>query len=454
MGALGAVDGEEALHLAQDTVERPGLQPAGRLHRVAVHRVARPDDAPAFFLDGADQPGQVRLDLVRSEAGDQRQPPRFVRGIERIDQPQQVVGLEARAAFETERITDAAQELDMRRSGEAGAVADPQHVRRGVVPVAGQRILPGHRLLVAKQQRLVAGEETDTLDGRHGFRGDAARRHEIERFADAIGELAVLVRPQRATGEIEVPLVDLMEVGVTAAGERPQQVEGRCRLQIAAQHALRIGRPCGGGELHAVDVVAAIARQRDAVLLLEIARPRLGELPRHAPDLHHRQLRREGQHHRHLQKHAEGIADVVGMEIGEAFGTVSALQQKGVPRRDLGQPRRQVARLAGEDQRRIGFDLGFDGGERGTVGIGRQLPRLVAAPAFGGPGAVRGHDGCALRRLRRRCKTGGHRQFSCAGPSTRANSSALAVTGVQSSAGACAAISMSLPPMGLPMRCR
>jgi hypothetical protein len=39
--------------------------------------------------------------------------------------------------------------------------------------------------------------------------------------------------------------------------------------------------------------------------------------------------RGEGQHHRHLQQHAEGVADVVGDGIGEALGAVAALQQEG-----------------------------------------------------------------------------------------------------------------------------
>jgi hypothetical protein len=58
------------------------------------------------------------------------------------------------------------------------------------------------------------------------------------------------------------------------------------------------------------------------------ARARLGELARHAAQLHDRQLRRIGQHDRHLQDHAERVADVVRMELGKAFGAVAALKQK------------------------------------------------------------------------------------------------------------------------------
>ena len=42
----------------------------------------------------------------------------------------------------------------------AGALADPEHVGRAVVPVAGERVLAGERLLVAEDERLVAGEKS------------------------------------------------------------------------------------------------------------------------------------------------------------------------------------------------------------------------------------------------------------------------------------------------------
>ena len=45
----------------------------------------------------------------------------------------------------------------------AGALADPEHVGRAVVPVAGERVPAGERLLVAEDQRLVAGVEVDLV---------------------------------------------------------------------------------------------------------------------------------------------------------------------------------------------------------------------------------------------------------------------------------------------------
>ncbi len=144
-----------------------------------------------------------------------------------------------------------------------------------------------------------------------------------------------------------------MQVGVTALGEGAQQVERRCRLIVGLHHPLGIGLARLGGELEAIDVVAAIGWQLDTAHFLDVGRARLGELAGHAAELHDRHARAIGQHDRHLQQHAEGVADVVGGEVGEALGTVAALQQEGLAIGDLGQRRLELARLAGEDQRRI-----------------------------------------------------------------------------------------------------
>ena len=73
----------------------------------------------------------------------------------------------------------------------AGAVADPDHVAGGGVPVAGGGIDAGHGLLVAEQQRLVAGVEVGGAQFGMGLEVDAAGAHEVERLGDAVGQLLV-----------------------------------------------------------------------------------------------------------------------------------------------------------------------------------------------------------------------------------------------------------------------
>ena len=215
----------------------------------------------------------------------------------------------------------------------AGAVADPDHVARGGVPVAGGGIAAGHRLLVAEQQRLVAGVEIGAAQLRMAFEIEAAGAHEIQRVGDAVGQFLVAARLRRILHETEHPLMHAAEIGVAAGGEGAQQVQRRGRLPVRHQLALRIGHARFRREGDAVDDVAAVARQLDAVDLLHRRRARLGELPGDAADLHHRQRAAIGQHHRHLQEHAEEVADVVGAVLGEALGAVAALQQEGLAAR-------------------------------------------------------------------------------------------------------------------------
>ena len=127
--------------------------------------------------------------------------------------------------------------------------------------------------------------------------------------------------------------MDVLEIGVAAGGEGAQKVERRRGLAIGLELPARIGLARGGRELDVVDDVAAIGRQGDAVDRLEVGRARLGELAGDAADLHDRRGGGEGHHHRHLQEHAEEIADVVGRMFAEALGAIAALQQERLARR-------------------------------------------------------------------------------------------------------------------------
>ena len=88
-------------------------------------------------------------------------------------------------------------------------------------------------------------------------------------------------------------------------------------------------------ELDAVDVIAAIGRQTDVAASLEIVGARLGELASNTTHLHHRHGGAEGQDDCHLQEHAQGVADIVGVEFGEALGAIPALKQERLALGDL-----------------------------------------------------------------------------------------------------------------------
>ncbi|OIQ64615.1 hypothetical protein GALL_538330 [mine drainage metagenome] len=180
------------------------------------------------------------------------------------------------------------------------------------------------------------------------------------------------------------------KIGETAGGKGAQQIERRRRLAIGHQLALRIGGARLRRERDVVDDIAAIARQFDAVDLLGRRRTRLCKLSGDAADLHHRHRAGIGQDHRHLQQHAEEIADIVGAVLGEAFGAIAALEQEGLAGRHARQRLFQVAGLACENQRRKRRKLRLDIRQCLGIGIFGHLLNRLGAPAVGCPPL--GHD--------------------------------------------------------------
>src|SRR5882757_2791481 len=220
VGAFGRMDGEERLHFRQHPVERAGLVARGRGDGVAVHRVARPDHDAPFPLHGADQRRQMIADLVGTKTVDQRQPSRLVVGVEDVDQLQKLVRLQRWAAFQADRVLDAAEIFDMAVIELAGAVADPYHVARGRVPIAGGGIDPGESLLVAEQQRFMAGVKVRGAQFGMAFQIETAGAHEVQRIRNAIGQFLVAARLRGILQEAQHPLMHAAEIGKTAGRER------------------------------------------------------------------------------------------------------------------------------------------------------------------------------------------------------------------------------------------
>ena len=273
----------------------------------------------------------------------------------------------------------------MRVIGLAGAVADPDHVAGRRVPVAGGGIDAGQRLLVAEQQRLVAGVEVGLAQRVVGLRRDADRAHEVHGLGDAVGQRLVALALRAVGDEAHHPAMHVLEAGVAALRESAQKVERRGGLTVSHLLARRIGHARGRVEVGAVDDVAAVGGQRHAVLGLVVGRARLGELAGDAADLHHGLGAGEGQDDRHLQEHAEEVADVVRAMLGEAFGAVPALEQERIARGDLGELLLQLARLTCKNERRKGRETAFDILEQGRVRIGRDLADRLVSPRIRRP---------------------------------------------------------------------
>ena len=202
---------------------------------------------------------------------------------------------------------------------------------------------------------------------------------------NAVGHFLIALSLRAAGDKAHVPAMHLMQIGIAALREGAQQVERGGCLQIAFQHTLRIRHTGGFVKFEAVDDIAAIARQLDAAYCFRIAGAWLGELPGETADLHNRAVGAIGQHHRHLQQHLEGIADVVGVKFGKAFGAIAALQQKRAARGHIRQLFLKASRLTCKYQRRKGFQLRLDRLKGLNVRICRQLADGFLSPAIGGP---------------------------------------------------------------------
>ena len=285
-------------------------------------------------------------------------------------------GARRRADLDADRVVDAGEERRVRAVGLPRALADPEHVRRAVVPVAGQRVAAREALLVVQHEALVARPDVDLVQLGLAREVDAAGGHEAQRALDLARDLLVAAALGRARDELLVPLVHARDVGEAALRERAQQVERARRLVVGAQHALRVVDARLGRGRVVVDQVAVERRQVDVADALGGRRARLRELAGDAPHLDHRQRRRVGQDDRHLQQDPQLLADRDRGGVVERLGAVTGLEQERAPGGDLGERVLQRPRLAREHERRHPAQLA-----RGrSRPARRRATRAAAAP--------------------------------------------------------------------------
>jgi hypothetical protein len=169
----------------------------------------------------------------------------------------------------------------------------------------------------------------------------------VDLGADALVALA----DGAALDEVGVPRVHLAQVGVAARREGTREVERRGRGVVDVDEPLRIVRAGLGGEVEAVDRVAAVGRQGHAVAGLGVARAGLRVLAGQAADLDDGDARRVGQHDRHRQQDPQLVADVLRRHALERLGAVAALQEERFTTGDLGKPVPERVALAGKHER-------------------------------------------------------------------------------------------------------
>ncbi len=239
------------------------LTPRGGGDRVAVHRVAQPDHAAALALApraAAAAAGAPTLSAPMRRIS-VRRPGSFC-GLSMVDEAQQLVrlGASGRPSCRSGCARRAGTRHARRPAGGCGRRST------GNAPSTRTSRRRWNRRGSAPARRAAAAPRGWC---RNRSRGSAAWSLLVMPQADMkasvssmrCGEVLVALDQRRAGDEAEVPAMHLVQVGIAAGGEGAQQVQRAGGLEIAGFHARGIGHAGGGGELRAVDDVAAIARQ-------------------------------------------------------------------------------------------------------------------------------------------------------------------------------------------------
>jgi hypothetical protein len=184
--------------------------------------------------------------------------------------------------------------------------------------------------------------------------------------------------------EAQVPVLRMVEVGEAALGQGAYEVEGQGGPAMAEQQARRVGGARRAGELGAIDQVAAITGQSDAIPGLQVRRSWLGVLAGDAPDPDHPLLQALHQNQAHLEQNLELVGDDVRLAVGETLGAVAPLEQEAIAPCRRRQLFPQGMNLPGGDQ-------GRQGGQFRQGGLQGRLIRVA--------GLLQGGDASARRRV-------------------------------------------------------
>ena len=251
--------GEEAPQLAQHVVEASSLVPAGVHEGVAVHRVAGPQHRVTAHRDRPQQRGEPLGDSGGAHAGEQHQASGQATRVQALTERDDVVGARSRADLDPDRVVHPGEELHVGALWFVCPLTGPEQMRRAVVPVAGDAVAAGQRLLVLEQQCLVRRPHIDLVQGELTLQVDPAGLHEPQSALDLGGEHVVAAPLRAACHELLVPRMHARQIGEAALGEGPQQVHRRRRLVVCTHEP---GRVRSSGQLVEREVVDRVAPER------------------------------------------------------------------------------------------------------------------------------------------------------------------------------------------------
>ena len=187
----------------------------------------------------------------------------------------------------------------------------------------------------------------------------------------------------------EIPFLGMMQIGEAAVDQRADEVEGERAALVAAQQQHRIGRARFAREIRAIHIVAAKARQLDAIAHFVCGAPRLGILACKAADSGDALAGAVHKHEAHLQQDLELGGDGGRIAISEILRTIAAPEDEAFAARRLGKLQLQRLDFITGDQRWQRCKLGKRALEHRRVGIDGLLHTRERLPALRRPHGVR-----------------------------------------------------------------
>jgi len=118
----------------------------------------------------------------------------------------------------------------------------------------------------------------------------------------------------------------MTQVGKTAVDQSADVVQRHRGVFVASQQKPRVGRAGFGGEGGAIDQIAAVARQRDAVAGFGGCGTRFGILTGESAHANHSLIASEDEDQAHLEQDFQFTGNGVRPAVVKTLATVAALQ--------------------------------------------------------------------------------------------------------------------------------
>lgn len=127
-GACGFVGLDGVFEFGEDVVEVSCFDSGSGCCAVGVHGVGHPEDMTAFAFDAVEQRREAACDFGCAHADDEDEFAWFVGGVEGVDEGDEFVWVHGWTDFDSDRVVDSFEELDVWAVEVAVAFTDPGEV--------------------------------------------------------------------------------------------------------------------------------------------------------------------------------------------------------------------------------------------------------------------------------------------------------------------------------------